>query len=240
MAAEAGAGLLSMEGKSLPRTKNQYSLDVETQVLGALRKNDIKQIKKAYEKFVYILPEDEDAVRVYLRRLAVRVEFSIEDSYGLIPEMKQSFRNFYDAVDTVNPPKGVNILYQLLLHIIELRSNMEEDTSREYFQDYIPVALNYIRENLQDENLSIGSVSEHVYLNPVYFGRIFKSVMKMPFKRYVQNMRMEKAKELILEDQESIANICVQVGIPNPSYFSQVFKQYTGILPSEYKRSLEA
>lgn len=240
VAAEAGAGLLSMEGRSLPRTKNQYSLDVETQVLGALRKNDIKQIKKAYEKFVYILPEDEDAVRVYLRRLAVRVGFSIEDSYGLIPEMKQSFRNFYDAVDTVNPPKGVNILYQLLLHIIELRSNMEEDTSREYFQDYIPVALNYIRENLQDENLSIGSVSEHVYLNPVYFGRIFKSVMKMPFKRYVQNMRMEKAKELILEDQESIANICVQVGIPNPSYFSQVFKQYTGILPSEYKRSLEA
>lgn len=228
-----------MEGKAPLKTKNQYSLDVETQILGSLRKNDAGQMKKAYEKFVYILPEEEDSVRVYLRRLAVRVEFSIEDSYGLTAEMKQSFRNFYDAVDTVMPPKGVNILYQLFLHIIELRGSMEESTSEQYFQDYIPVALEFIRENIQDENLSIGSVSEHVYLNPVYFGRIFKNVMKMSFKRYVQNLRMEKAKEMLLEDQESIANICVQVGIPNPSYFSQVFKQYTGILPSEYKRSLE-
>lgn len=239
VAAEAGAGLLSMEGKVPLKTKNQYSLDVETQILGALRKNDSGQMKRAYEKFVYILPKEENAVRVYLRRLAVRVEFSMEDSYGLSEEMKQSFCNFYDAVDTVMPPKGVSILYQLFLHIIELRSSMEESSTEQYFQDYIPVALEYISENLQDENLSIGSVSEHVYLNQVYFGRIFKNVMKMPFKRYVQNMRMEKAKEMLLEDKESIANICVQVGIPNPSYFSQVFKQYTGILPSEYKRSLE-
>ena len=239
-AAEAGAGLLSMEGKAPLKTKNQYSLDIETQVLGALRKNDAAQMKKAYEKFVYILPKEEASVRVYLRRLAVRVEFSVEDSYGLTQEMKKSFRNFYDTVDKVIPPKGVNILYQLFLHMIELRSSMREGTSEQYFQDYIPVALEYIRENLHDENLSISSVSEHVYLNPVYFGRIFKNVMNMSFKRYVQNMRMEKAKELILEEQESIANICTQVGIPNPSYFSQVFKQYTGILPSEYKRSLEA
>lgn len=239
VAAEAGAGLLSMEGKIPPKSKNQYSLDVETQVLGALRKNDVTQMKRAYEKFVYTLPEEENTIRIYLRRLAVRVEFSIEDSYGLTGEMEQSFRNFYGAVDTVMPPKSVNILYQLFVHIIEQRSSMAQTVSEQYFQEYIPVALEYIRENIQDETLSIGDVSEHVYLNPVYFGRIFKHVMNMSFKRYVQNMRMERAKEMILEEQESITNICVAVGIPNPSYFSQVFKQYTGILPSEYKRSLE-
>ena len=63
--------------------------------------------------------------------------------------------------------------------------------------------------------------------------------MNISFKRYVQNARLEKAKELLLEESESIGSIGNRVGIPNASYFSQLFKQSTGVLPSEYKRSLE-
>lgn len=239
MAAEAGAGILTVDVSVPLKMKHQYSLDVETQILGAFRKNDAIQLKKTFEKFIFSLPQEENAVRVYLRRLAVRVEFAVEDSSGLTEEMTKSFRNFYEAVEQVTPPKAVNILYQLLLHMIELRSSMSETSAEQYFKEYIPVALEYIQEHLQDETLSITSVSEHVYLNSVYFGRIFKNVMDMSFKRYVQNVRMEKAKEMLLEETESIANICTAVGIPNPSYFSQLFKQYTGTLPSEYKRSLE-
>lgn len=50
---------------------------------------------------------------------------------------------------------------------------------------------------------------------------------------------MEKAKELLAEQEYHISEICDKVGIPNASYFSQVFKQYTGMLPSEYKRSVD-
>lgn len=240
MAAEAGAGVLTMDGKENLKTRRQYSIDVETQLLGAFRKNDAVQLKKTFEKFIYTLPEDENAVRVYLKRLAVRVEFALEDSFGLTEEMTSSFQNFYDAAGQVTISKAVSILYQLFVRVIELRSQMEETSSEKYFRDYIPVALEYIQEHLHEEDLSITSVSEHVYLNSVYFGRIFKNVMEMSFKRYVQNMRMEKAKEMIQEDRESIVNISSAVGIPNPSYFSQLFKQYTGVNPSEYKRSLES
>lgn len=240
MAAEAGAGVLTMDGKENIKTRRQYSLDVETRLLGAFRKNDEVQLKKAFEKFIYTLPEDENSVKVYLRRLAVRVEFALEDISGLTEEMVQSFQNFYDAVGQVNTIKGVNILYQLFTRVIEIRKSQQETSSDQYFKDYIPLALKYIQEHLHEEDLSITGVSEYVYLNSVYFGRIFKNEMNMSFKRYVQNLRMEKAKEMILEDRESIVNICNLVGIPNPSYFSQLFKQYTGVNPSEYKRSLES
>lgn len=97
-------------------------------------------------------------------------------------------------------------------------------------------ALLYIQEHLQEEELSITLVAEKVFLNPVYFGRFFKNVMGMTFKRYVLDQRMERAKKLILESGQSIALIGEKVGIPNPSYFSQLFKQATGMLPSEYKK----
>lgn len=102
------------------------------------------------------------------------------------------------------------------------------------------VAMAYIEEHLDDEALSIVSVASYVYLNPVYFGRVFKNTFHMTFKKYLLRQRMEKAKRLLEEGNGSIGDICDQVGINNPSYFSHLFKQYTGQLPSEYKKEHES
>ncbi len=103
-------------------------------------------------------------------------------------------------------------------------------------REYIGRAMDYIEEHLTEEDLSIVSVATHVYLNPVYFGRVFKSASGMTFKQYVLQQRMERAKQLLTQTDSSIADVCEQVGIGNPSYFSRLFKEYTGRLPSEYKR----
>ncbi|MBQ5850151.1 MAG: AraC family transcriptional regulator, partial [Lachnospiraceae bacterium] len=42
---------------------------------------------------------------------------------------------------------------------------------------------------------------------------------------------------LLEQSDDSIYDICAKVGIANPSYFSKLFKQEMGILPSEYKRN---
>lgn len=239
IAAEAGAGTILMDNKISLKSLPKYSADMETQIISALRKGDKEQLKKAFEKFLYVLPESEYFIRIYLRRLAVRIEFAMEEAWGLTEGLRQSFHNFYETVDSVAITKMVSILYQLFVRIIEWKSTAPKQVSDRYFQEYIPVAIAYIQEHLQKEDLSITEVSEHVYLNPVYFGRLFKNEVKMSFKRYVQNMRMEKAKELLAEQEYHISEICDKVGIPNASYFSQVFKQYTGMLPSEYKRSVD-
>ena len=108
-----------------------------------------------------------------------------------------------------------------------------------YFKEYMSIAVAYIEEHLNDEELSIVSVASHVYLNPVYFGRVFKNTFHMTFKQYLLKQRIEKAKQLLKKGEESIGNICNQVGINNPSYFSHVFKQHTGVIPSEYKKEYE-
>ena len=61
----------------------------------------------------------------------------------------------------------------------------------------------------------------------------------MTFKKYLLQQRMEKAKRLIQDGCESIGTVCEQVGISNASYFSHLFKEYTGKLPSEYKKDYE-
>lgn len=65
-----------------------------------------------------------------------------------------------------------------------------------YFKEYMAEAVAYIEEHLQEEDLSIITTAAHVYLNPVYFGRIFKSTFHMTFKQYLVKKRMDKAKRM--------------------------------------------
>lgn len=236
VACEAGAGLLVLNNNIEMKCKIQYSIDIESQMLGAIRKNNAEQLKEAYKKFIFSLPSDEITSKIYIRRLVAKIEFVLQDSNWMTEGMIQSFKNFYKSFEKVTLLKLIDVLYQLLLATLEIKKKTKT-TADEYFKEYIYQATAYIQEHLQEETLSITNVSEYIYLNPVYFGRVFKNIMNTPFKKYVQNVRMEKAKELLAEGQESITNICTKVGIPNPSYFAQIFKQYTGVLPREYVRS---
>lgn len=133
----------------------------------------------------------------------------------------------------------MDVCYKILCDTIEVRLSQAQQDETKYFKEYMSEAVAYIQEHLQDEELSIVSVASHIYLNPVYFGRVFKNTFQMTFKQYLLKQRMEKAKTLLLEGSGSIGSICDAVGIHNPSYFSHLFKQYTGMLPSEYKKEHE-
>lgn len=103
-------------------------------------------------------------------------------------------------------------------------------------REYISGALRYIKENLHEESLNIKDVAQEVHLNSMYFGRIFKQCMEMSFKQYLQEERIQKAKELLLHSNATVNEIGERVGIPNPSYFTQLFKRQTGFLPTEYRK----
>ena len=145
----------------------------------------------------------------------------------------------YSNLQNLNAAKAVDVCYKILCSAIDARTEDVQGDKTRYFKEYMSVAVAYIEEHLDDEELSIVSVASHIYLNPVYFGRVFKNTFHMTFKKYLLQQRMEKAKRLLEEGNGSVGDICEQVGIHNPSYFSHLFKQYTGKLPSEYKKEYE-
>ena len=174
-----------------------------------------------------------------MHKVMQKVEFIMEDSYGMTEELREQFKNYYSNLQNLNAAKAVDVCYKILCSAIDARTEDVQGDKTRYFKEYMSVAVAYIEEHLDDEELSIVSVASHIYLNPVYFGRVFKNTFHMTFKKYLLQQRMEKAKRLLEEGNGSVGDICEQVGIHNPSYFSHLFKQYTGKLPSEYKKEYE-
>lgn len=218
---------------------NQFSEDREIRIMNSIRKNDFVELKETFIDFIYHLPKEEARQCQYLHKVMLRVQFMLQDTYGMNEDMKNQFTNYYSNLNHLPAVKAVDVCYKILCRAIELRQEEAGKNETGYFKEYMAEAVAYIEEHLQEEDLSIITTAAHVYLNPVYFGRIFKSTFHMTFKQYLVKKRMDKAKRMLEEENTSIRTICEEVGISNPSYFSQLFKQYTGKLPSEYKKEYE-
>lgn len=86
------------------------------------------------------------------------------------------------------------------------------------------------------EDLVLEQIAHEVFLNPSYLSRKLKEVLGMNFSKYITSLRIEKAQEL-LQRGISVEQTAKEVGYPNYRYFSKVFKENVGCLPSHYLRS---
>ena len=95
-------------------------------------------------------------------------------------------------------------------------------------------AIRYISQTFAG-NLTLEDVASHVHLNPAYFSTLFKQSTGSSFKEYLNMVRIEESKRLLINPEYSIIDVAMAVGFMDQSYFSKVFKKYTGLTPKQYR-----
>ena len=83
--------------------------------------------------------------------------------------------------------------------------------------------------------LTLKDVADAVYLSPNYFCSIFKEISRTTFKNYLNEVRIEQAKHLLLETDLEIKEIVTNVGFEEYNYFNRVFKKIAGLPPGEFR-----
>jgi AraC-like DNA-binding protein len=100
----------------------------------------------------------------------------------------------------------------------------------------ISSALKFIKEHLQDHDLSPSRVAQEVGLDLPVFCRAFKQVTGMTCTDYTALERIRVAKRLLTKQDLLVKEIAYQVGFENPNYFSRRFKEMEGRTPTSYRR----
>jgi len=102
----------------------------------------------------------------------------------------------------------------------------------------IDLVLKYIDEHIA-ENITVESLARQVFLHPNYFIVFFKGILGYSPIQYVNQRRMEIAKNLLLKPECNVSAVAGKVGM-QIYYFSRMFKAHTGLTPSRYRKQTAA
>ncbi|MDD3369630.1 MAG: response regulator [Lachnospiraceae bacterium] len=153
------------------------------------------------------------------------------------------------AADYLLKPFEDGELEQAVLRIKKGRENgevqaEEENSGETEFQlvlpkgdksKYVTEALNFIAENLGNQELCVGMITEYLGLSEGHLSHIFKKETNYTINAYITRYRIRSAMKLLRDCRVKVYEVAEQEGYKDITYFSAVFKKLVGVNPSEYQ-----
>lgn len=106
-------------------------------------------------------------------------------------------------------------------------------------QNSIVKAMSLVQQNI-GEPISSSEIAGMVNMSGSYFSQCFKQYVGQTYTDYVRDIRMERAKDYLRSTNKTIGWIAEQIGYNDEKYFSRLFREHVGVLPSEFRQQPEA
>ncbi len=126
-------------------------------------------------------------------------------------------------------------LYSIICHIQQEASKVYTPSPA---KKLVYDAVEYIQKNISDCSLTVQKVSEQSGVSPEYFRKLFKGVYNTSPRKYIIELRIKKAKDLILSKEFNMKDISEMCGFESESYFSTEFKRICGCVPTAYGKNI--
>ncbi|MCR1875277.1 response regulator [Paraclostridium bifermentans] len=157
------------------------------------------------------------------------------------------FLNVYNYFNDSKIIKGLDLYLEKVINSVnldqiqvELNNMIKHRQSKlEETDDSIsPIILKLLRniEKNYSKDLNLKEISETYNINSIYLGQLFQKETGILFSDYLNNFRVNKAKNLLVETSLKAAEIGELVGYANKNYFYRKFKDIVGITPSEWRK----
>lgn len=205
----------------------------ENQVLWYLKKRDVE----GFQEYMSILMEKSDDSEETLDRL--RIELSNIFMTHFRDNGISSKAIFTDEQIMALEKKAIMGKQGFQEFAMKL-FQMQQDKFREIVEseNIIVRARRYVEENYH-ENIDREDVAAVAFVTPNYLSKLFKNSMGMNLREYINQLRIEEAKRLLISTSMSVSEIASYVGYFNISYFSTVFHKIVGVSPFDWRNEMQ-
>ena len=141
--------------------------------------------------------------------------------------------------------------FEIIIGLFEILSILSEDEDRTYInneiystlhkeskKDRLTEVFQYVKDHYQKDIL-LHEIAEVANMTPTSFCRMFKTKTKKNFVEYLNEIRVSNACKFLIETDMSISEIAYECGFTTASNFNKLFRKFTGMTPSEYKKNME-
>lgn len=158
-------------------------------------------------------------------------------SKALAKEHKSRLPVMNEYLDKISRCASLHDLKQVMFDIFDLvEANPGSAAKADSANKIIEQIKQLVGENY-DQDLSLEGLANQVYLTPSYLSYLFKKETGQSLIRYITQVRMEKAAELLQDTNIKIVEICQMLGYRSSNYFIQSFRQYYGVTPAKFREA---
>lgn len=146
-------------------------------------------------------------------------------------------QNVFDYLVKPTSYSDIENLFQRLQEFLNNKKKVDKQTVEEpKYQDLVEKMRQLARDHIE-ESFSLEKAAQILSMNPAYLSRLFKQQCSQNYTDYLTQLRICHAKELLANPTVKVYEIGFRVGYKNTQHFYKIFKQITGMTPSEYRRS---
>ncbi|MFZ5352022.1 MAG: helix-turn-helix transcriptional regulator [Bacillota bacterium] len=214
------------------------SYELEQQFLSYVRMGNTEEVKKQFKAFsTHPFPNlcTSDELRsmknhaIVFCTLVTRaaIEGGVEAEYAM--QLSDS------VIQNIEKLYRIDRLYEYMQSVIVQFTESVIQLGAAAHSGIIKRAVKYVHGNISG-TVTAEAAAAHVNMSPGYFGALFKKETGMSFNSYVNKSRVEKARYMIKNTELSLLDIAISCGFEDQSYFTKVFKKWTGMLPKEFRR----
>lgn len=182
----------------------------------------------------YIYQSSGSDIEIIRLQIGELIGFVVSDMYrrgmpdATVYDEISSYRKNIAGMNEIN-----QISYELEILIRKLTEIMKRSL-RPDLNQVVRDSLNYIRIHYR-EKISLTETASNIGVSPTHLSRLFNEEMRQGFTDYINNYRMERARELLKDSELTLSEIAQAVGYSNQQYFSKIFKDITGVTPGYYR-----
>lgn len=186
----------------------------EKKGLGKLSENSMQNLKYHFAITVALIA-----------RYCIDGGMDVSTSYAL--------SDFYiQKADVSKTPKELDELHSQVA--MDYARRMKKLRKDKICSIHVVRCIDYIHDHLHSR-ITINELAELVELEPSYLSRLFKKEAGVTISEYIQQLKIEAAQNMLLYSDFTPARISTILAFPDQSYFTQVFKKYTGVTPRKFQ-----
>lgn len=144
-------------------------------------------------------------------------------------------RSVYKLILEKETLEDVQELFERLFHLrteAGSAAGASETTKRQLL---VATVRDIVESRYTDPALCLQSIADMVHLSSSYVGKQFRDETELSVAKYITQVRMNRAADLLAQSEASVNMVMERVGFVNQSYFFKLFKQHFGLTPNEYK-----
>ncbi len=208
-------------------------IKIEDEIIKRLEEGEIDQAVDHFEKAILRF-EHQNKTKNYVVRFCIEIALNTcelvlgkAECPELLTKDPVAHCSMFDSHEEL-----VNYVIDILKKAHTALSQAEDDS----MTPLIKSVLRHVNKNYHDPNLTLNMVADKYNTSPGYLSTKFKAEVGINFTKYLNGLRVKKAKEFLKDISLKVYMVSSKVGYEDVRYFTRIFRSYTGYTPTEFQK----